>query len=402
MSIFKKIIFLFLIFTIFNNIFTIDSSLANSLSKSNTTKFSNNLEKIETNSKNIIVLDRKTLSILYEKSPFQKVPMASTTKIMTCIIAIEKSKLDDIITVSKNASKVQGSTLGLKENMKISMNDLLYGLMLKSGNDCAIAIAEYLSESVESFADLMNKKAKELNLLNTHFVSPHGLDDQNHYTSAYDLAILTNYALNNEIFKKIVSTKTHTIYLNNSPKEISNTNELLGNLTGVYGVKTGFTFGAGRCLVSACKREALDIIVVVLGADTKKIRTQDSFNLINYIFKNYKYINLENTIKTEFNNYLKYLNNFIILEKTKTIPKLKLKKLKNYDFPLNINITNNFQSKLYLINKFSSDISKDSKVGTMQLYCNNKLLYSIDIILDNNLIKNSWNYYFCDILKIFK
>ena len=216
--------------------------------------------------------------------------MASTTKILTCIIALENCKKDEVVTVSSKASSINGSTLGLKTNMKISIGDLLYGLMLRSGNDCAIAIAEHISGSVENFSYLMNSKAFELGLLNSNFVTPHGLDNPNHYTTAYDLAILTDYALKNSDFKKIVSTKIATISFNGYPREISNTNELLGNIDGVYGVKTGFTFEAGRCLVSSCARNNLDIIVVVLGADTKSIRTKDSKNLINYIFSNYSYI----------------------------------------------------------------------------------------------------------------
>ena len=235
--------------------------------------------------------------------------MASTTKILTCILALENCSLDETISVSKAASNVSGSTLGLKNNTQISMENLLYGLMLRSGNDCAVAIAEHISGSLENFSYLMNSKAFELGLLNSHFVTPHGLDDENHYTTAYDLALLTNYALKNETFKKIVSTKSKIIYLNGYSKEISNTNELLGNLNGVYGVKTGFTFGAGRCLVSAYSNNKLDIIIVVLGADTKSIRTKDSKNLINYISNNYTYKNLSELINNTFSNYLSYFNN---------------------------------------------------------------------------------------------
>ena len=261
----------------------------------------------KTNSKSIIILDRNTLLPLYEKNAYKKTAMASTTKILTCIIALENSSKSDIVTVSQKASNISGSCLGLNKNTKISMNDLLYGLMLRSGNDCAIAIAEHISGSVEDFSNLMNQKAFELGLFDSNFVTPHGLDNENHYTTAYDLALLTNYALKNPDFKKIVSTKKASISYNNSTFEISNTNELLGNLDGVYGVKTGFTFEAGRCLVTACKQDNLDIIVVVLGADTKSIRTKDSRNLINYIFENYKSISVSDIINTSFNNYLSYL-----------------------------------------------------------------------------------------------
>ncbi len=350
-------------------------------------------------SKNVIVLDRKTKLVLYEKDAYKKVPMASTTKIMTCIIALENSSLTDIITVSNKASSIHGSTLGLPKNSKITMQDLLYGLMLRSGNDCAIAIAEHISGSVESFQILMNNKAKALNLNNTNFVTPHGLDDEKHYTTAYELAILTDYALNNDIFKKIVSTKEHIIYINNSPRTISNTNELLGNTPGVYGVKTGFTFNAGRCLVSSVKRNVLDIIVVVLGANTKKIRTTDSKKLIEYIYNSFSYVDTYSKVFNTFDTYQKFLNKNIILEKTTTIPEICLDQKENYLYPIKNTDINNIKVKIYSLNKFDFKMSKNQKIGLLSVYVNDKILYSLDILLFNDLEKNTPNYYFKYIIK---
>ena len=350
-------------------------------------------------SKNVIVLDKKTKLVLYEKDAYKKVPMASTTKIMTCIIALENSNLTDIITVSKKASSIHGSTLGLPKNSKITMQDLLYGLMLRSGNDCAIAIAEHISGSIESFQILMNNKAKALNLNNTNFVTPHGLDDENHYTTAYELAILTDYALNNDIFKKIVSTKEHIIYINNSPRTLSNTNELLGNTPGVYGVKTGFTFNAGRCLVSSVKRNDLDIIVVVLGADTKKIRTTDSKKLIEYIYSAFSYVDTYPKVFNTFNTYQEFLNNNLILEKTTTVPKIYLDQKENYLYPIKNTDINNIEVKIYTLNKFDFKMSKNQKIGLLSVYVNDKILYSLDILLSNDLEKNTPNYYFKYMIK---
>ena len=355
---------------------------------------SNSTNEPITNSKNIVVLDRKTLSVLYEKNAYEKVAMASTTKIMTCIIILENCSLDDIVTVSKKAASVHGSTLGLVTDMKISVLDLLYGLMLRSGNDCAISLAEHLSGTVENFSVLMNQKAKELGLNNTNFVTPHGLDDENHYTTAYELAILTDYALKNEQFRNIVSTKTHTISFNGGNRTISNTNELLGNLEGIYGVKTGFTFEAGRCLVSACKRDSLDIIVVVLGANTKSIRTKDSASLINYILNTYNYIDVSSTINDSFNQYLPLFEKNCLLKKTRTSPILKLQQLENYKFPLPINDALELNTKIYTVSSMSPSTNQGSKIGTLELYNGNSLLCTADITLDNELIKNSSLYYF--------
>ena len=142
---------------------------------------------------------------------FLGTPMASTTKILTAIIAIENCKLDEQVEISSNAANVYGSTLGIITNSKMSMQDLLYGLMLKSGNDCAIAIAEYIGGSIEEFSTIMNNKALELGLTNSNFNYPHRLDDDNHYTTSYELALITDYALKNTTFKNIVETKQVTV-----------------------------------------------------------------------------------------------------------------------------------------------------------------------------------------------
>ena len=397
----KNLLILFVLFIFLSNTycFADDNLDLESLEESDFSEVysTSNTEPV-INSKNVIVIDRKSLSVLYEKNSYEKTAMASTTKIMTCIIALENCSLTETVKISNKAASVSGSTLGLIANLSMSLNDLLYGLMLRSGNDCAIAIAEHISGSVENFSHLMNQKAIELELKNTNFVTPHGLDDPNHYTTAYDLAILTNYALNNNKFKTIVSTKNISISFNGYPRNISNTNELLGNLEGVYGVKTGFTFEAGRCLVSACKRNNLDIIIVVLGADTKKIRTSDSTKLISYIFNNYKYIDISSIINESFNNYISYFNNNYLLEKTTTKPILKLEELSNYEFPLSNSDSLHLSTKVFTFNKFNSSVIKNSKVGELYLYKNKTLLCKVNIIIENQLEKNNWIYYFKNIV----
>ena len=255
------------------------------------------------NSRAAIVYDRASKEIIYGKEEKTKKKMASTTKIMTATVVLENSKLTDTLQVSKKSAGIGGSRLGLKTGDKISVGDLLYGLMLCSGNDAAVALAEHVGGSIEGFSQLMNKKAQELGMTNTHFVTPHGLDNDDHYTTAYELACLTDYALKNKTFTNIVGTKNYTVTINGRVKNISNTNELLGSLDGVYGVKTGFTNGANRCLVTSTKRGNLDIITIVLGADTKKFRTQDSIKLINYACENYETVDIKDTIEKEFDKW---------------------------------------------------------------------------------------------------
>lgn len=267
------------------------------------------------NSRSCIVLDRNSSTILYGKNEKNKVKMASTTKIMTAIVVLENSSLDTTVEVSKKSAGTGGSRLGLKTGDKITIRDLLYGLMLCSGNDAAVCLAESIAGSVPEFSNLMNAKAQELGLTNSHFESPHGLDSDGHYTTAYELALLSNYALKNPTFLTIVGTKNYTVTINGYPKTLSNTNELLGNLNGIYGIKTGFTNGANRCLVTACKRGNMDIICVVLGADTKNFRTKDSIKLIEYTFKTYEYFNLKDFALKELSNWQTNHPNYFSIDK---------------------------------------------------------------------------------------
>lgn len=356
----------------------------------------------DTNSRACVVIDRNTNTVLYGKNENQKRKMASTTKIMTATIIIENYNLNETIEISKKAAGTGGSRLGLKAGDKITIRDLLYGLMMRSGNDSAVALAEYAGGSIEGFAEKMNKKASDLGLNNTHFETPHGLDSDEHYTTAYELALLSNYALNNKIFAQIVGTKEYTITINGYPKQLSNTNELLGNLDGVYGIKTGFTNGANRCLVTACKRNNMDIICVVLGADTKKFRTQDSVKLINYIFDNFKPVNIEKIINDNFekwkNNYL----NKIIINKSYS---------KNFDLRID-NIPNNIipirKDYIDLINVdincplyFEAPIYEKSKLGSINLNVSDTINFEYPIYNSYEVKRKNWNNYFIDFFKYY-
>ena len=355
---------------------------------------------VKTYSKHIICRERTTEEILFEKDAYTQTAMASTTKIMTAIIVLENCDLNEEVSISKKAANTGGSTLGISEGTKISMQALLYGLMLRSGNDCAVAIAEHIGGSVEGFAQIMNNKAKELNLKNTNFVTPHGLDSVEHYTTAYDLAILTNYALNNEKFKEIVGTKQITEQIGDYPRSMINTNELLGVVNGVYGVKTGFTGNAGRCLVTACKRNDLDIIVVVLGADTKKIRGLDSKNVIEYVFENYEMVDTESIVKEAMDDFEK-VKKINILKSNDKI-KLELEERKTYRYPVNKNEISNLKTAIYCVDVINSPVLKGAKIGNLQLKSNDKILYSIDIVLSNDINRMKWNDYLNEFLINFK
>ncbi len=357
---------------------------------------SSDISKLPTiNSRAAIIIDRKSKIILYGKNEKEKRKMASTTKIMTATIVLENSNINDIVEVSKKSAGTGGSRLGLKTGDKISVHDLLYGLMLCSGNDAAVALAEHVGGSIEGFADLMNKKAQELNLINTHFVTPHGLDNDDHYTTAYELAILTDYALKNKVFAQIVNTKNYTVTINGNSKNLSNTNELLGTLNGVYGVKTGFTNGANRCLVTACKRNDLDIICIVLGADTKKFRTQDSIKLIEYTFNNYQHINIKKIIDSKFENWkLKNLSKFTIKKGIPNKIELSLSNIENEIIPIRNNEVNAINIEINCNKELEAPIKENKKIGELTVNINNKKVINLDIMNTINIKKkNPLNYF---------
>ena len=362
---------------------------------------SNVSELPKTNSRRYVVYDRISKSMIIGKNEDVKSAMASTTKIMTTIVILEKADLNEKVTVSAKAGGTGGSRLGLKRGDKASVRDLLYGLMLRSGNDAAVALAEHVGGSVKGFAELMNEKAIELGLTNTHFVTPHGLDDANHYTTALELAKLTDYAMNNETFAKIVGTKSTTIYINNQSRQINNTNELLGVLNGVVGVKTGFTNNAGRCLVTETKRNNMDIITIVLGADTKKDRTKDSVNLIEYTFSKYKMYNLEEQIIEEFNKW-KNINEkrILIIKGKQSNPKLALGAIEKATIPICDN--DKIEYSINALTEVEAPVEQWNVMGTLTVKLNGEILENIDIVNVNEVQKRDWKDYFKIVLNRFE
>lgn len=364
--------------------------------------FANNENKEKNpilNSRRYIIFDRLSKRALYGKDIDKETAMASTTKIMTAIIVLENcNNLKEEFTIPEKVSHVQGSTLGLKKDDKITINDLLYGLLLRSGNDCAVALSIAIAENTENFISLMNKKAKDLGLTKTHFVTPHGLDDPNHYTTPYELALITDYALKNEKFAKIVKTVNYTIQINNVPKEIKNTNEVLcNNVEGVYGVKTGFTNNAGRCLVTSVKRNNLDFIIIVLAADSRKYRAEDTVKLINYAFKNYRYENLETEITEEFNNW-QYINlERITVNKAQNKLRVVLGNYKIKSLATNKDIT--FETNA--ISYKEAPIQKNEKVGNIIVKNGEEIIETIDILAANNVERRSIKDYYKMLLKVY-
>lgn len=244
--------------------------------------------------KSALLMDGDSKRVLYEKNGYEQLPMASTTKIMTCIIALENSNPDTVVEFSSYAASMPKVKLGAGSGKKFYMKDLLYSLMLESHNDTAVAIAEAVSGNVTEFANLMNKKAKEWGASNTNFVTPNGLDDPMHYTTAYDLALISSEAVKNEEFLKIINTTSHTFseLEGKGTYSVSNKDAFLTMLDGAIGIKTGFTGNAGYCFVGAVKKDNKTLISVVLASGwppNKSYKWKDTLKLMKYGLANYKY-----------------------------------------------------------------------------------------------------------------
>lgn len=319
----------------------------------------------KTNSQNSssITMEVSRKKVIQGENINTRLPMASTTKVMTAYLACISGKLDNIVTITKDMEGVEGSSIYLKAGEKYKLIDLVYGLMLQSGNDSAVAIAKYLGGSIEGFVKMMNDKAKKLNLYNTHFVNPNGLHDDNHYTTAYDLAYITCVALKNKIFSKICSTKVHSfISETGENKSYVNKNKLLKMYDGCIGVKTGYTKKAGRCLVSASERNGVKIVSVVLN---KYDMWNDSMKNLDAGFEKCKCICLAS--KKQIIGK--------ITDKTGNVINLGVAHDVNYVI-FKDEETHNFTHTIILNKKLPENIKKGEIVGKIKFFDNNCLLFT--------------------------
>ncbi len=317
-----------------------------------------------TSAESSIVISMDTRQILYNDNAFEKMGMASTTKIMTALVALENGNTSDIFTVSKNAQNQEGSSIYLRTNDKITLEALLYGLMLNSGNDAAVAIAEGIGGSVESFVKMMNEKAKEIGCRNTQFKNPNGLSDPEHYSTAYDLALIMAYAMENEEFAKIVSTKEYQIKNENSVTYLRNHNKLLWQTKECIGGKTGFTKANGRCLVSCAEKDGVRIVAVTLNAHND---WNDHKSLYDYAFKKIK--------KTEV-----IKKNEILCTRSIRGTKVNILAGESFIADLKNGKKHGILCKINLDESVNCKINSGTKIGTADIYADEYKIGSIPII----------------------
>ena len=331
----------------------------------------------EISSPSAVVICENTGRILYDKNANQKRPMASLTKLMTAIIFVENCRMNEIIQIDKNACYIGGSEVGLVPNTQISAKDLLTGMLLPSGNDAATQIAIHIAGSTENFAKMMNIRAKELGLTNTKFVTPHGLDNEDHYSTAYEMALISKYARNYKEIRDIVQTKYATITINNNQKQLKNTNALLFDYPYTTGMKTGFTDDAGRCLSASASKDNLNLIAVVLGSESSQIRFSETKQILEETFEKYNYYDLSN-----FTNI--YIN----------IPIIKGQK-NNYIVTYSDNISealtkeeySNIQVKQELLKEINAPMHKNDYIGKVTIYTGDYIIYEKEIHLEYDIQK---------------
>lgn len=335
-----------------------------------------------------VVICEETGRILYNKNANERKKMASLTKLMTAIILVENCDMNENINVAKQACYVGGSEAGINPNDEVSAKDLLYGMLLPSGNDCAVAIAYHIGGNIENFASLMNKKAQEIGLKNTNFVNPHGLDSDEHYTTPYEMALIAKYARQYDIIRTAVSTNETTVTFGNRAVNLHNTNKLLRTYSKATGMKTGFTNGANRCLVASASQDKLNLIAVVLGSETSDIRFNDTQNILEETFNNYKYYDISS-----------FLNIYI------DIPIIKGKQeryIKSYSEEKFEALTEEEYSKIYvsqnIIPKIDAPMYKGTYLGTYTVSIDDEILYSEDLYLEEDLLKKSPFDYFIHII----
>ncbi len=338
------------------------------------------------NSRSAILIDYDTLEIIYEKNITEKLPPASMTKIMSMLLVMEavdsgKISLDDEVLISENASSMGGSQVYLQQGEKYSVHDLLKGVAIASGNDAVVALAEYISGTVEEFVRLMNEKAKELGLESTHFENPHGLDSENHYSSAYDMAIMATELLKHS--KILEYTSIYEDYLTKNDGSniwLVNTNKLIRYYNGVDGLKTGYTSDAGYCLTATAKKNDLRLIAVVMNVPVEEKRRSDVTAMLNYGFANYASYSLKGRndllekkrveiLDDEIELYLKD-DYKILLRKGEEVPK--------YSFQIELNDINGSIKANDVVGK---SIVKDS---------NNNVVTELDIVVHNDYNKASF------------
>lgn len=323
---------------------------------------------IDISAKSACLISADTGEIIYAKNENEKMSMASTTKIMTGLLAAESGRLFETVTISENAQNQEGSSIYLRSGEKILLEDLLYGLMLNSGNDAAVAIAEHLTGSIETFSEEMTARARQIGAVNTCFKNPSGLEENGHFTTAFELALIGAEAMKNDIFKEVVSTKSKTATSEDGKIfYFTNHNKLLKGYDGANGIKTGFTKAAGRCLVSSAEKNGIRLVAVTLGAPDD---WNDHKKMLDYGFSR---------VRKE-----------LAVKKGQILRRIK-KDACEYTFSANEDVVISAASELKLKlevcmpKSLPVPISAGEKAGVLRIYNGERLIKEVDIVSNSDI-----------------
>lgn len=344
-------------------------------------------ESLNLSGESAILIDMDTGQVLYAKNPHMKLQPASTTKIMTGILAIENGNMEDYVTIDDEIVKLtDGSHIALEPGEQVKFKDLLNALLIESANDAALALAKHISGSIDGFVKMMNDKAKEIGALNTNFVNPNGLTDENHLTTAYDLSLMAKYAMGNEVFREVVKNYTYIIPVTNKKNEeryLKSANKLLYSTQkinvdekivpikyeGITGIKTGYTVAAQNCLVASAERGDQRLIAVVLKANGREVYA-DIHKLLNYGFDNYQKIAIAHREQ--------FIKNIEISNGTNPVVAGILKEDIYASIPKGYE--DRVERKIYIHDTIVAPVEKGQVLGKVEYYLDGQLLGKADIV----------------------
>ena len=344
--------------------------------------------KVNTSAKAMALIDCETGKVLSEENGDLKLPMASTTKIMTALIVLENCDINEEFEIPREAVGVEGSSICLEEDEKMTVIDLLYGLMLASGNDAAVALAVHTSGSVSAFVDLMNERAANLGLKSTHFITPNGLHDEKHLTTAYELCLITREALKNEVFARIVSTKYYTAGSGAKQRTFKNKNSLLWNYEGAFGVKTGYTMAAGRCLVFGAERDGMRIVGAVLNC---RPMFETAERLLDQAFSDWVRMTVVEEGATVLKTFVQNSGGSILEVETKDSIIEVMKKSEEASFRLEPVLSGNI----------SAPVAKGETVGYLRVFRDDEIVGVADLIAADDVLPSGFKYWWDMLIGLF-
>ncbi len=338
-----------------------------------------------------VVIDANTGRVLYEQNAYEQRAMASLTKIMTSILLVENAKLDEMVTAPKEVDWIGGSVMGLKSGDKVTVHDLLAGMLLPSGNDAAYTSGIFVGSTVENFASMMTNKAKQIGAYSSSFKNPHGLDADGHYSTAYDLALIMRYSLKFKCIRDIINSETMTVKISGEEVTLKNTNALLRTYEYADGGKTGYTSNAERCLICTATKNNMKLIAVVLGATSTELRFNTTKDILEKCFDKYK--------EEDLSKYLNFSIQIPIIRGEEQYYNIDINE--NLKYPLSKEEIDRLYIKQDMVSIINAGERKGKYLGRIQLLIDDEVIFYKDYMLEKDIEKRTTKSFYKDILGSF-